>query len=63
MNTKDRTRYEGELKQLEELGYFINADGIKSTELDKKGNKKEFPEGTMMPKKVNSAYMYYFIES
>jgi len=28
---KDRERYEKELKQLNELGYFINKDGVKST--------------------------------
>jgi hypothetical protein len=30
--------------------------------LDKKGNVKEFAEGTVLPKKVKSAYMFYFIE-
>ena len=62
MVTKDRQRYEKEMKQLNEKGYFINSDGVKSTDLDKKGNVKEFPEGTVMPKKVKTAYMFYFIE-
>jgi len=62
MVMKDKERYEKELKQLGELGYFINSDGIKSTELDRKGKVKEFPEGTVMPKKTRSAYMYYFVE-
>lgn len=48
---------------MEELGYFIReADGVKSTDLDKKGKIKEFADGTVKPKKVNSAYMYYFRE-
>ena len=52
MVAKDRERYEKELKQLNELGYFVNGDGVKSTDLDKKGKVKEFPEGTVMPKKT-----------
>lgn len=47
---------------MEELGYFINQDGVKSTDLDAKGRKLDFPEGTVMPKKVRSAYLYYFGE-
>lgn len=62
MVKKDRIRYEAELKQLNELGYFINKNGIKSTELDKKGKVRNFPEGTVMPKKCRSGYMYYFVE-
>jgi len=60
MVSKDRKRYEKELKQLEEIGYFINQDGVKSTDLDLKGNKRDFPEGTVMPKKVRSSYLYFF---
>lgn len=62
MVSKDRIRYEKELKQLDELGYFFNSDGVKSTDLDEKGNKREFPEGTVMPKKVRSSYLYFFTE-
>ena len=47
---------------MEELGYFVNRDGIKSSQLDRNHKIKEFPEGTIKPKKVTSAYMYYFIE-
>ena len=62
MVAKDKERYDKQVKQLSELGYFINSEGVKSTDLDKKGNVKEFAEGTVMPKKAKSAYMYYFIE-
>ena len=62
MVAKDKQRYDKEVKQLTELGYFINSEGVKSTDLDKKGNVKEFAEGTVLPKKVKSAYMFYFIE-
>ena len=62
MVSKDRKRYEKELKQLEELGYFINQDGVKSTDLDIKGKKRDFPQGTVIPKKVRSSYLYYFSE-
>ena len=47
---------------MEELGYFINSDGVKSTDLDSKGRVREFAEGTIMPKKVRSAYLYFFAE-
>jgi len=60
MNAKDAERFEKELKQLKELGYFIDADGVKSTDMDKKHRKLEFPEGTVMPKKKATAYMCFF---
>jgi len=30
--------------------------------LNKKGKVMEFADGTVMPKKVRTGYMYYFIE-
>lgn len=51
MNLKDIERFEKETKQLAELGYFTNSDGVKSTSLSKKGKVLNFPEGTTMPKK------------
>jgi high mobility group protein B2 len=37
----DKERYAKEIDQLQTLGYFINSEGIKSTELKKKYNKQE----------------------
>lgn len=61
-SSKDAERFEKEMKQLKELGYFINSNGIKSTMLDKKGRELEFPPGTNMPKKQKTAYMFFFVE-
>lgn len=60
MNAKDIKRQEKELKQLAELGYFVNSDGIKSNLLSKKGKVLDFPEGTVMPKKIATGYMVFF---
>lgn len=32
-SNKDKTRYEREMNQLEQKGYFVNKDGVKSTDL------------------------------
>lgn len=45
------------------MGYFINSDGVKSTFLTKKGKAQEFEIGTVMPKGVISAYMFFNKES
>ena len=50
------------MKQFNELGYFVNKDGIKSTFLDKRGQKIEFETDTVKPKKVTTPYMFYFVE-
>jgi len=50
------------MKQLQEEGFFINLDGIKSTELDYKGKISDFPKGTVMPKKVKIPYMFFVKE-
>ncbi len=62
MVEKDRVRYEKEQKQFNELGYFVNSDGVKSTFLDKRGKKQEFATGTIKPKKVTTPYMFFFVE-
>jgi len=62
MQQEDLKRFEKETQQFHELGYFINSDGIKSTFLTKKGKAQEFEIGTVMPKKVSSAYMLYLHE-
>lgn len=62
MQQEDQKRFEKETKQFNELGYFINSDGIKSTYLNKKGKAQEFEIGTIMPKKVGTPYMFYLQE-
>jgi len=59
LNEADIARHEKETKQLNELGYFINSDGVKSTLLSKKGKVLNFAEGTVMPKKVATGYMCF----
>lgn len=41
MAAEDRKRYEKECDQLRTLGYFINSEGVKSTELVKKLTKAQ----------------------
>lgn len=60
LNAEDIARHEKETKQLNELGYFINSDGVKSTLLSKKGKVLDFVEGTVMPKKTATSYMCFF---
>ena len=61
MREEDVVRYAKEMQQFREFGYFVNSDGVKSTMLTKKGKKvKDFKNGTIMPKKPNSAYVMYF---
>lgn len=62
LNGQDIERHEKETKQLMELGYFFNGDGVKSTLLSKKGKVMEFAQGTIMPKKAISAYMCFLKE-
>ena len=42
MNEKSRERYDKEMKEFNEKGFFHNSDGIKSTFLSKKGKQQEF---------------------
>lgn len=58
----DIMRYEHEMKQLDDFGYFINSDGHKSTDLDKKHRKRDFPENSVMPKRPVLAHLFYMKE-
>lgn len=60
---EDQKRYDKEMKQFNELGYFINSDGVKSTFLNRKGKAQEFEAGTVMPKKVMGAYFHFALEN
>ena len=62
MRETDKLRYDKECKQLEQQGYFVTANGVKSTLLDKKHRMKTVEDGAHKPKKVSSAYMYFFME-
>jgi len=62
MREKDKLRYEKECTFLKENGYFVTAAGIKSTDLDRKHRLIKFKDGAHKPKKVSSAYMYFFME-
>ena len=63
-----QVRYETEMKQLKELGYFINSNGVKSTDLTPK--KKKIKRGTgqveemttVKPKKVALPYCLFLKE-
>jgi hypothetical protein len=41
MATKDHSRYEKEVDQLRTKGYFINIDGVKSTDKKKRTKAKD----------------------
>jgi len=58
----DAKRLEKETKQLQDLGYFINSDGVKSTNLTKKGKVTDFPLGTVLPKKAAHPYLCFATE-
>ena len=36
LSTQDELRYQKEMKELETKGYFINKDGVKSTDIEVK---------------------------
>jgi len=58
---KDILRQQKELKQLETKGYFINSEGVKST--DCVGKKHRYPPGTKFPPRARSDYHYYVTEN
>ena len=49
MGEKDKVRHEKELKMLEQKGYFVNSDGVKSTDLPV-DPKKKWGKDVLMPK-------------
>lgn len=61
MKVKDQARYDKELNQLQTKGYFVNSQGVKSTDIVQK--KFKYPEGTVMPKKPVHAYQWYVREN
>ena len=49
MGEKDKVRHEKELQMLEQKGYFVNSDGVKSTDLPV-DPKKKWGKDVLMPK-------------
>jgi len=62
LHEQDVIRHEKEMNEFKKLGYFTNSDGVKSTFLTKKGKAMEFEAGTVMPKKVKPAFMFFHSE-
>ena len=58
----DETRYKTQLSDLEEHGFFTNADGIKSTDMHV-DPKKKFGDDCLLPKRPLSAYLFYTTEN
>lgn len=58
----DDERYKRQLKELEQNGFFMTEDGIKSTDL-KVDPKKKYGETCVVPKKPLSAYLFYTTEN
>lgn len=61
LRDKDVLRQQKELKQLETKGYFINSEGVKSTDCIVK--KHRYPPGTKFPPRARSDYHYYVTEN
>jgi len=51
------------MKQLNDHGFFINSEGIKSTDLMKNGKVREYPKDATMPKKSMSVLNCYIKEN
>lgn len=59
---QDESRYQAQLKELETKGFFMTADGQKSTDLFV-DPKKKYGSSCMLPKKPLSAYLFYTTEN
>jgi hypothetical protein len=57
----DEVRFQTQLKELEDKGFFTTADGIKSTDLYV-DPKKKYGEDCFVPKKPLSAYLFFTTE-
>lgn len=59
---QDEERYKRQLTELDQNGFFMTEDGIKSTDL-KVDPKKKYGELCVVPKKPLSAYLFYTTEN
>jgi len=57
----DKVRFERETKEFADNGFYVNTDGVKSTDL--KVELKNFPKETVLPKKSLSAYFHFSVET
>lgn len=57
---KDIKRYQDEMEQLSQFGYFVNANGEKSTDLILQNPK--FHDDVVLPKKPRRAYIFFHKE-
>lgn len=57
MTIEDKARFEKETKQFNELGYFFNAKGEKSSDI--LPELKDFSSDTVMPKKKTTSMLFY----
>ena len=57
---QDKIRYQKECNELKEKGFFIDSNGVKSSDLMLSNPK--FLSGVVKPKKSNTAYIFYVKE-
>ena len=57
LSLQDKARYQKETDMLEAKGYFINKEGVKSTNI--KPELKDFPKDTVVPKQARSAFICF----
>lgn len=55
---KDEVRYQKQLKDLKEKGFFTTESGIKSTDIEV-DPKKKYGKDAVLPKKSMSSYLYF----
>ena len=54
----DKKRYDGQMEELKENGFFIMADGSKSTDITF-DPKKKYAADVVLPKRALTAYFFY----
>jgi len=56
-SVNDKARYERQMQEFKSQGFYINEDGVKSTEFAK------WADDVVLPKPAKSAYSLYFIKN
>ena len=54
-----QARYAGQVKELEEKGYFMTEDGVKSTDVEITDPRKKYGKNVLLPKRALSAYFFF----
>ena len=57
LHQKDIQRYQNQWNQLETKGFFVDQNGVKST--DMVARRFKYPEGTKFPPQTKSAFRFY----